>query len=79
MNIRDQITKLQDVIEFLESVDQMFSGRANAGGKGRKRKLSAKARAAISEAQRRRWAKVRAGKKGKKSAKKKPVQSASAA
>jgi hypothetical protein len=51
---------------MLHRIQAQRSARGPAGG-GKKRRLSAKARRRISEAAKKRWAAIRAAKKGNKS------------
>lgn len=71
MNLKTLVANLRRDANELEELDNLLRGIGGAStsnvtsissGKG-KRTLSAKARAAISRAQKARWAKVRAGKK----------------
>jgi len=72
MNLKELVASLRRDADELEQLDRMLSGLGQAKSSGTARKagrrgvLSAKARAAISKAQKERWAKVRAAKSGKK-------------
>jgi hypothetical protein len=65
--IDEEIAKLRQARAILADSSRQSAGRtapkATAVGPARRRKLSAKARRAIAEAQRRRWAKVKSQKK----------------
>jgi hypothetical protein len=62
--VRKEITRLQKVADLLEGEDSTSTSGRKGKGKG-KRTLSAKARKAIGDAQRKRWAKVHAADKRK--------------
>ena len=70
MDLKTLVANLRRDADELEQLDRMLSGLGSSKGAvsasngKRKGVLSAKARAAISRAQKARWAKVRAGKKG---------------
>ena len=63
--LKTEASKLQQQLDALNSAIETLGGknRVGRGKPGKKRRLSASARARIAKAQRARWAKVRAGKK----------------
>lgn len=69
MDLKTLVANLRRDADELEALDRVISGLGGSGGRvavaamAKRRGLSAKARAAISKAQKARWAKVRAGKK----------------
>jgi hypothetical protein len=61
--IDEEIAKLRQVRAILTGTDQAVSNTAHVSADKPRRQLSAKARRAIADAQRRRWAKVKSQKK----------------
>jgi len=64
--LQREVKRIQDAITMLRRIQAQRSSRGAAGG-GKKRRLSARARRRISEAAKKRWAAIRAAKKGTKS------------
>jgi hypothetical protein len=63
-NVEQQVRRLQKRLDGLRTAAKLLGDSASDGfGTGRKRALSAEARAKISAAAKRRWAQVRAGTK----------------
>lgn len=65
MNLKALVAQLRSDADELEALDKALSGlgKGSAVTAGKKKTMSAKARAAISRAQKLRWSKVRAAKK----------------
>ena len=63
--LKSEASKLQKQLDTLNSAMKVLGGKNSVGRakRGKKRRLSASARARIAKAQRARWAKVRAAKK----------------
>lgn len=61
--LQREVKRIQDAITMLRRIQAQRSVQGAAGG-GKKRRLSAKARRRISEAAKKRWAAIRAAKKG---------------
>ena len=61
-DLEKQLGKVRAAIAALDSGRGAQRGRPNGSGKRRRRKLSAAARKAMSDAQKKRWAKKNAGK-----------------
>ena len=63
--LKSEASKLQQQLDTINSAMKILGGKnsVSRGQRGKKRHLSASARARISRAQRARWAKVRATKK----------------
>jgi len=64
--LQREVKRIQDAITMLHRIQAQRSAQGPAGG-GKKRRLSAQARRRISEAAKKRWAAIRAAKKGNKS------------
>jgi len=64
--LQREVKRIQDAITMLRRIQAQRNARGPAGG-GKKRRLSAQARRRISEAAKKRWAAIRAAKKGNKS------------
>ena len=63
--LKSEASKLQQQLDTLNSAMRILGGSSSVsrGRRGKKRHMSASARARIAKAQRARWAKVRAAKK----------------
>lgn len=64
--LQGEVKRIQDAITMLRRIQAQRSTRGGAAG-GKKRRLSARARRRISEAAKKRWAAIRAAKRGNKS------------
>jgi len=64
--LQREVKRIQDAITMLRRIQAQRSARGPVAG-GKKRRLSAQARRRISEAAKKRWAAIRAAKKGNKS------------
>lgn len=60
--LKKEASKLQQQLDTINAAMKLLGGK-NGVGPGKKRRLSASARARISKAQKARWAKTRAAKK----------------
>ena len=63
--LQREVKRIQDAITMLRRIQAQRSAQGPSGG-GKKRRLSAQAKRRISEAAKKRWAAVRAAKKGNK-------------
>ena len=63
--LQRDVKRIQDAISMLRRIQAQRSARGPAGGR-KKRRLSAQARRRISESAKKRWAAIRAAKKGNK-------------
>jgi hypothetical protein len=63
--LKNEASKLQKQLNGINSAIEILGGKNNVGRikRGKKRRMSATARARIAKAQRARWAKVRAARK----------------
>ena len=63
--LKTEESKLQQQLETIHAAMRILSGKntVSRGKRGKKRRMSASARARIAKAQRARWAKVKAAKK----------------
>ena len=64
--LKSEASKLQQQLDTINAAMRILGGKnsVSRGKPGKKRHMSASARARIAKAQRARWAKVRAAKKG---------------
>lgn len=60
--LKNERSKLQQQLNTVDAAIKLFLGQ-NGAGRGKKRHVSASARAKMSKAQKARWAKTRAAKK----------------
>ena len=60
--LKTEASKLQQQLDTVNSAIKILGGK-NSFGRGKKRHVSASARAKMAKAQRARWAKIRAAKK----------------
>ena len=64
--LQREVKRIQDAITMLRRIQAQRSAQGPIGGR-KKRRLSAQAKRRISEAAKKRWAAIRAAKKGNKS------------